>query len=70
MKKTWEGIRELIGHQRKSCKSINALRDNRSSPLVYEPDKIANIMNSHTLLYVDIDLLQSCRILKNIIQTT
>ena len=50
MKKTWEGIRELIGHQKKSCKSINALRDNRSSPLVYEPVKIANIMNSHFAL--------------------
>ena len=49
IKKTWEGIRELIGHQKKS-KSINALRDNRSSPLVYEPDKIANIMNSHFAL--------------------
>ena len=48
--KTWEGIRELIGHQKKSCKSINVLRDNRTSPIVYKPDKIANIMNSYFAL--------------------
>ena len=47
MKKTWEGIRNVIGCRKKSCKTINALRANRFSPLVTAPTKIANILNSH-----------------------
>ena len=47
MKKTWEGIRELIGRQKKDRKSISAVRANSSSPLVNDPSKIANIMNFH-----------------------
>ena len=45
MKKTWEGIRELIGQQKKYHKSISAVRTNSSSLLVNDPSKIANIMN-------------------------
>ena len=47
MKKMWEGIRELIGGKRGNRKSINAIRVNKSSPLVHEPSKVANIMNAH-----------------------
>ena len=47
MKKTWKGIRELMGRQKKSNKSVNALRTDRFSPLIHEPSKLANIMNSH-----------------------
>ena len=47
MKKTWQGIQELIGRQKKYCKSISAVRANSSSPLVNDPFKIANIMNFH-----------------------
>ena len=47
MKKTWEGIRELIGGKRGNHKSVNAIRVNKSSPLVHEPSKVANIMNVH-----------------------
>ena len=47
MKKIWQGIRELIGRQKKYCKSISAVRANSSSPLVNDPSKIANIMNFH-----------------------
>ena len=47
MKKTWDGIRELIGGKRGNRKSINAIRVNKSSPLVHEPSKVANIMNAH-----------------------
>ena len=45
MKKTREGIRELIGQQKKYRNSISAVRANSSSPLVNNPSKIANIMN-------------------------
>ena len=47
MKKTWEGIRELIGQQKKYHKSISAVRTNSSSLLVNDPSKIANIVNFH-----------------------
>ena len=47
MKKTWEGIRELIGRQKKYCKSISAVGANSSSPLVNDTSKIANNMNFH-----------------------
>ena len=47
MKRTWEGIRELIGRQRKYRKSISAVRANSSSPLVNDPSKTAIIMNFH-----------------------
>ena len=47
MKKTWESIRELIGRQKKYCKSISAVGANSSSPLVNDPSKIANNMNFH-----------------------
>ena len=47
MKKTWEGIRELIGQQKKYRKSTSAVRANSPSPLVNDPSKIANVMNFH-----------------------
>ena len=47
MKKTWEGIGELIGRQKKYPKSISAVRANSSSPLVNNLSKIANIINFH-----------------------
>ena len=52
MKKTWEGIREVIGRQKKHRKSISAVRANSSSPL--DPSKIVNIMNfqiNHAFTY-------------------
>jgi len=47
MRKTWEGIGELIGRQKKYCKSISAVRANSSSPLFNDLSKIANIINFH-----------------------
>jgi len=47
IKKTWEGINNLIGSKKSRKKSINAMRCNHTSRLFHDPIKIANILNEH-----------------------
>ena len=47
MKKTWDGIREQIGRNKKHKKHINAIRAILSSHVTHKPLKVANILNSH-----------------------
>ena len=47
MKKTWEGIRNLIGRGKNKRKPIKAIKSDSSSPLVHDHFKMSNILNSH-----------------------
>ena len=45
MKKTWEGINDVL-HHRKKTKLITALKDpNNGNKIVKEPSQIPNILN-------------------------
>ena len=47
MKKTWEGINDVL-HRRKKTKIITAIKDpNKSNKIVKEPSQVANILNDH-----------------------
>ena len=47
MKKTWDGIRDLIGGGKKRKKEINAMAKCANSQLIHDPQKISNILNNH-----------------------
>ena len=47
MKKTWEGINNLINCKKKSNKCINALKRPNNEGLSHKPSKISNIFNNH-----------------------
>ena len=47
MKKTWEGINDVL-HRRKKTKIITAIKDpNKGKKIVKEPSQVANILNDH-----------------------
>ena len=47
MKKTWEGINDVL-HRRKKTKIITAIKDlNKSKKIVKEPSQVTNILNDH-----------------------
>ena len=45
MKKTWEGIQDILDRKKSLCKTISVLRNNHGSPLVHNPSKIPNMLN-------------------------
>ena len=48
MKKTWQGINELLHRRKKSLKVISALKDlNNRNKIVKEGSRILNIINKH-----------------------
>ena len=50
MKKTWEGINDVL-YRRKKTKIVTAITDlNKSNKIVKEPPQVANILNATTTL--------------------
>ena len=47
MKKTWEGINNLISRNKKGNKSINTLKRPNNKGLAHKPSEISNILNNH-----------------------
>ena len=47
MKKTWEGINNLINRNKKGNKSINTLKRPNNKGLSQKPSEISNILNNH-----------------------
>ena len=50
MKKTWEGINDVL-YRRKKTKIVTAIKDlNKSNKIVKESPQVANILNATTTL--------------------
>ena len=48
MKKTWEGINEMLYHRKKNLKNISKLKDlTNKGKIVKEASQIPNILNKH-----------------------
>lgn len=47
IKKTWQGIKEIISNNRKQKKTISAIRHPQNHSVVNNPSKISNILNKH-----------------------
>ena len=48
MKKTWQGINELLNRRKRNFKLITALKDpNNNNKVTKKPSRIPNILNDH-----------------------